>query len=738
MLILHAATGITAVMNILLKAALGIFFAFIVQASSQEPTPIPTPTVSKDYHQLLDAARQAGVEEFQKQQPATPEEYREYVHLLTKLVEAQSLTEEWGTAAMALEKQASEVRQAVSDFKPPEITPESGLLLFDTARVNDWQAEDWLEALNKIGSTRDAQESTAFVTLKNQQQKLQVLEAAGPTASPRDAWVLELQRTRVQATLAEHSLRSDKRSWQADVDLQQALIQLAKLNISSLAGRVSFPENLLQAKLEEVQKAEDKLTDSLTKVGKQVKKPASENSTQGNKDIANLLAESMENQLQLFEYQRIGLTITGQVWQSRYDLWNTKNAMGVEEIARLLNDKSQDVQAWQPLIIGLRSKLQDRWRKASLALEANEFKAQPNLADAVDKAFQQEESVLSDWENGFSALLELIKLTTADLGSKRKSLGLGEKMDAAATSLTTQAHNLWNTEIFTLNDSVFVNGQLVQRPSSVTLGMLSIALGILIVGGLASAAFSRWLRSRLSERFSLDATTGAIVQKFTHILLLGIICLIALALVKIPLTIFALLGGGAAIAVGFGAQQLVNNLISGIILLFERPIRIGDVIEVETFAGLVTAIGTRCCQLRRIDGVEILIPNSVILQNTVVNWTLSNRHARQDFRVGIAHGAPLQKAIRIVQDIVTAHGEVLKDRRVEVFLQDFQRDSLILCVFYWIDKTNPRTANAVPGELRLAIYEAFQAEGILLALPQREVHLDTATPLSIQIMPPTK
>jgi small-conductance mechanosensitive channel len=190
--------------------------------------------------------------------------------------------------------------------------------------------------------------------------------------------------------------------------------------------------------------------------------------------------------------------------------------------------------------------------------------------------------------------------------------------------------------------------------------------------------------------------------------------------------------------VGFGAQQLVNNLISGIILLFERPIRIGDIIEVETFAGLVTAIGTRCCQLRRIDGVEILIPNSLILQNTVVNWTLSNRHARQDFRVGIAHGAPVQKAIRIVQDIVTAHGEVLKDRHVEVFLQDFQRDSLILCVFYWIDKTNPRTANAVPGELRLAIYEAFQAEGILLALPQREVHLDTATPLSIQIMPPAK
>jgi len=725
-------------MNIFLKATLGIFFAFILQAPSQEPTPTPTPAVDKDYHQLLDAARQAGLEEFQKQEPATPEEYREYIHLLTKLVEAQTLTEEWGTAAMALEKQASEVRQAISDFKPPEITPESGLLLFDTARVNEWQAEDWLEALNKIGSTRAAQESTAFETLKNQQQKLQTLEAAGPAVSSHGAWVLELQRTRVEANLAEHSLRSDKRSWQADVDLQQALIQLAKLNISSLEGRVSFPESLLQAKLKDVQKAEDKFTDSVAKVGQQVKKLASENPAQSNKEVVNLLAESMENQLQIFEYHRIGLMITGQVWQSRHDIWNTNNAVSIEEIARILNDKSQDVQAWQPLIIGLRSKLQDRWRKASLALQANDPKTQPNLADAVDKAFKQEEAVLSEWENGFSSLLGLIKLTAADISSKRKSLGLGEKMDAAATSLTTQAHNFWNTEIFTLNDSVFVNGQVVQRPSSVTLGMLLIAFAILLTGGLASSAFSHWLRVRLSQRFSLDATTGAIVQKFTHILLLGFISLIALALVKIPLTIFALLGGGAAIAVGFGAQQLVNNLISGIILLFERPIRIGDIIEVETFSGLVTAIGTRCCQLRRIDGVEILIPNSVILQNTVVNWTLSNRHARQDFRIGIAHGAPVQKAIRIVQEIVTAHEEVLKDRNVEVFLQDFQRDSLILSVFYWIDKTNSRTVNAVPGELRLAIYEAFQAEGILLALPQREVHLDTATPLSIQIMPPAK
>lgn len=131
----------------------------------------------------------------------------------------------------------------------------------------------------------------------------------------------------------------------------------------------------------------------------------------------------------------------------------------------------------------------------------------------------------------------MIKLTRADIESRRKSLGFGEKMDAAAITLGAQARDFWDTEVFTLNDSVFVNGQIVQRPSSVTLGMLLIALAILLVGGMASAAFSRWLPSRLRDRFALDANTGAIVQKFTHMILVGVTCLIALAVVKIPLTI---------------------------------------------------------------------------------------------------------------------------------------------------------------------------------------------------------
>lgn len=702
--------------------------------AAQTPAPSPSATASPaaDPHLLLEKARIGGLEEFQKSEPATPEEYREYLQVLTQWVEAVTLAEDWKSAAQTMKEQADGVRQAIADFQPPEVTPENGLSLFDSARTDGWQAEDWLEALKKIGATRAQQAANAFEALKTQQQKLQALKSKSAPASPRDQWLLKLQQTRVEAALAENTLRSDNQIWQSDVDLRTASIDLANLRSRNLEGRVSFPASLLQKKLADIRSEEDAITALAAKAGRQFKNLPSNAIPSENKQVAGLLKDSMESQLQLLEYRRLGLLVTGQIWQTRHDLWNASKAESIDRIEKLVADRSNDVQTWQPLIPGLRAKLVERMRLASAPGNAGEGPQD----ELLTKTLKQEEAILAQWENGFSKLLELLRLTNADLVARRKSLGLGDKMDAAAVSLWEKVQNFWNTGVFTLNDSVFVNGQIVQRPSSVTIGMLFIALGILLLGGILSSAFSRWLRLRLGQRFSLDANTGVIVQKFTNFILLGAVSLTALAVVKIPLTIFALLGGGAAIAVGFGAQQLVNNLISGIILLFERPIRIGDMIDVDAYSGTVAAIGTRCCQLRRGDGVEILIPNSVLLQSTVVNWTLSDNHARQDFSIALAHGAPVTKAIALVHGIVAEHPGVLKDREVNVFFQDILRDSLVLRVFYWVDKKNPHTSNGVPSELRIAIYEAFQRERILLASPQRDVHLDASSPLAVQLMPP--
>jgi potassium efflux system protein len=273
----------------------------------------------------------------------------------------------------------------------------------------------------------------------------------------------------------------------------------------------------------------------------------------------------------------------------------------------------------------------------------------------------------------------------------------------------------WKTPLFTLSDPVYVNGQLVQRASSVTLGMLVTALAILLVGGMISSALSRWLRSRLSKRLDLDPTTGAIVQKFTNYTLLFLVSLVALSAVQIPLTIFALLGGAAAIAIGFGAQQLANNLISGLILLFERPIRIGDFVEVGTFTGTVASIGTRCCQLYRDDGVEILIPNSVILQGTVVNHTLQGHASRLEISVAISLNAPVKQAMQILREAADAHPEIIAHRGIDAHVQDIGPSSIKLLLSFWSEAKTPLAIAKIQSDLRIAILWRFQAENIHMA-----------------------
>lgn len=288
-------------------------------------------------------------------------------------------------------------------------------------------------------------------------------------------------------------------------------------------------------------------------------------------------------------------------------------------------------------------------------------------------------------------------------------------LDLAIDSLGGHVVDVWKTPLFTLSNPVYVNGELVQRASSVTLGMLLTALAILLVGGIVSAGLSRWLRARVSRRFQLDPTTGAIVQKFTNYTLLFLVCLVALSAVRIPLTIFALLGGAAAIAVGFGAQQLANNLISGLILLFERPIRIGDLVEVGGHTGTVASIGTRCCQLHRDDGVEILIPNSVILQGTVVNHTLRGNLNRLETPVIIASKAPVEKALQILRETAASHSPVLKERGIEVLVQEIGSASVTLRISYWINTKDQSASAQIQSDLRLSILHRFEAEGIDLA-----------------------
>ena len=685
---------------------------------------------------MLTKALDEGFEGFQKAEPATLEEFRDYLHLLGQIVEMKTFKEKQAKRTQILVSQTAEVEAGISNFKPPVIIADSGLDAFDSARLDLWQALNWLAALKKIAESRTEQNRISFEELKKAQSDLQALQNAGTPSTPQLAWQRKRQDLRVAVAYAEHQARTDSSSHQADMKLQEARIKMANKYLGHLKGHVVFPTGLLNAKREQAQKDEGESAQTAQDLENQVKALPSTGTFRRYPELSSLLMQGLENQIQISEYRRIGLLIRSQIWQARHDIWNTSDPKSFEKTARAVNDRMQDVQTWQPLIANLNAKTQERRRAAQALLEDPNQKAPDAIRQLVEKYFTQEDAALSKWETGFDHLVQLLTLANADLTERRGQLNMGQKLNVAAATLGGEIGTLWNAEIFHLNDSVFINGEVIQRPSPVTLGMMLSALLILIIGGLLSAASSRWIRSHLSARFSLDANTGTIIQKFSNALLLVCIILIALAVVKIPLTIFALLGGAAAIAVGFGSQQLVNNLISGIILLFERPIRIGDIIDVGTYAGTVTSIGTRCSQLRRADGVEILIPNSVILQGTVVNWTLTDSHVRQEILVGINYGSPVEKALEIIAQVAKSHPDVLKNGDANVFFHDFGADAIVLRLLYWVDKQVIGSAHRVPSELRLSIYNALSAAGIGLAFPQRDIHLATAAPISVQVLPP--
>ena len=175
---------------------------------------------------------------------------------------------------------------------------------------------------------------------------------------------------------------------------------------------------------------------------------------------------------------------------------------------------------------------------------------------------------------------------------------------------------------------------------------------------------ARWLGHMLFKRMEAREVSPDVihlVRRVYLILILIVIGVSALEILNVPLTAFAFISGAVAIGIGFGAQNVINNFISGWILLWERPIRIGDFLEIGETRGTVEAINTRSTRIRRVDGVHLLIPNSHLLENMVVNWTLVDRLTRGHVRVGVAYGSPVRQVAQLIEQAVTEHERIFHE-----------------------------------------------------------------------------
>ena len=284
-------------------------------------------------------------------------------------------------------------------------------------------------------------------------------------------------------------------------------------------------------------------------------------------------------------------------------------------------------------------------------------------------------------------------------------------------------HSFWNYTLITLGsgDKISV-GQ--------TISVLVFIVLALKLGRMLSRMLGRHMR-----RKNVDAQAIQTIEMLFYWIFLALVVITALGMLQLPITHLAFISGAVAVGVGFGAQNIINNLISSWILMSEKPVRIGDYIEVDQYAGTVERIGNRSTRIKRFDGVHIMVPNSQMLEKIVVNWTLVDKKFRTAVRVGVAYGTAVDRVEALLTEAALAQREVVAQPAPMVVFEEFGASALIFDLHVWCDTADGAELRGIRSSIRFTIEKLFRENGIEIAYPHTDVHLSAAKPLDVRLHP---
>jgi small-conductance mechanosensitive channel len=256
------------------------------------------------------------------------------------------------------------------------------------------------------------------------------------------------------------------------------------------------------------------------------------------------------------------------------------------------------------------------------------------------------------------------------------------------------------------------------------MGAISVAVTVLVALWLGSVAETRLMRSQL------DSSLRVVLARLIKALLLLLAVLIGLSSVGIDVTVLSVFGGALGVGLGLGLQRIASNYVSGFILLLERSLRLGDLITVDKYHGVVAEISTRYTVIRSLDGTEAIIPNEVLVSSPVTNHTYTDRRSRVPIKVSVGYDTDLKQALALLVEAAQAHPRALKDPAPAAALTAFGADGIELEVGFWIG--DPELGKGGPqSDVSQDILERFRAAGISIPFPQREVRIvqgPTTTP----------
>ena len=253
---------------------------------------------------------------------------------------------------------------------------------------------------------------------------------------------------------------------------------------------------------------------------------------------------------------------------------------------------------------------------------------------------------------------------------------------------------------------------------------LLLALLLIVGGGGLSRLVAAFFRRRIVQRLATLPHTRELAPRWIFFLLWALFILAALRVLGVPLTLFNFLGGAIALGFGFGAQNLCSNLISGVIILVARPYRVGDIVEVDSMAGTVLAVGLRATEVLTFDGVNLIVPNSNFLSNTIINRTNYDRALRGLVTISVAYSADSRFVDETLRAVAATHPAVINTpgKAPWVIFDDFGTNGLDFKLFFWVDTTRNNVA-ATASDIRHAVLATFREKGLAIPLTPHVLNL---------------
>ncbi|MFD0892948.1 mechanosensitive ion channel [Luteolibacter ambystomatis] len=642
-------------------------------------------------------------------------------------------------------KEATRAREARADwhgFKEPP--PYSVLLVDDLRNQRDVAHERKNTAESSISLMERMMEEARQLSAKADADVRRAEEAAASNDKDMAAkWRLDAAKVRQRMLVTRIESANSGIAVQRN-DLAAAMddLSLAEIKISAAAAQQAF----LKDDLDKIRKAAADRQTALRKEVEGLDKrrravlaerrklepvPGADGKTPPADELTRLKLDGAQDRADALEFSVDLLGSLGQLenqmleaYDARHTLMTSTDPDARAAARKSLGDILNRVGPWETFVDNqfnlAGAKLRSQEAKAS-SLAADDPKLQP-INDVRD-ALGEQMAVIQRVKQGIDLATRLIHRWLEDYDKDVQKQSWGERTSSFFRSVWRGIRSVWQFEVFHVDNK------------GVTLGRLVIALLLFAFGYFVASRITRRLQRAVVARGRVAEAQAGTLRRWLMVLLGFFLVVGTLQVMKIPLTVFAFFGGALAIGLGFGTQTLIKNFISGIIMLFERNIRVGDIVDVGGSVGTVSEINTRSSIIRSVDGLETVVPNSMFLENKITNWTHTNRRLRRSIRIGVSYGSPSQKVADILVDCANRHGKVLKDPEPMALFEDFGDNALLFSLYFWVELAGNTNAALVSSDLRFMIEKRLTEAGIGIPFPQRDLRLVTETPLQVEWAP---